>query len=257
MTSAHRVPGRRRLPGALVAGSAAVVLLTGCGGGDASDRTAAAASSASSAAASSAQATEEPDLASGLLPADAFGPDATVLALSPEQLRVGSGIVGGGADVTVTPENCRAAVDGTQPALDAFEDVAAQSATTGSATTVQMLVRGGPVEDAVAQLADAAERCPEARLASPQIGEATITFEQLPVADLGDGAALLRYTTTIAAPDGSQVAVPTLVAAVEDDDRLLLLVSLDTGFGGAAPADPAAFAELLEQAYETQADALG
>ncbi|MGY1836081.1 hypothetical protein ACI79P_13315 [Blastococcus sp. SYSU DS0510] len=251
MTSAHRVTG------VLVAGPAAALLLAGCGG-DASDRTAAAASSASSAAAaSSAQATRAPDLASGLLPADAFGPGATVLALSPEQLRVGSGIVGSGADVIITPESCRAAVDGTQPALDAFDDVAAQSATTGSTTTVQMLVRGGPVGEAVEQLAGAAERCPEARLTSPRLGEATITFEELPVAELGDGSALLRYTTTIAAPDGTRVTVPTLVAAVEDDDRALVLLSVDTGLGGAPAGDPAAFAELLEQAYEVQADALG
>ncbi|MGY1849491.1 hypothetical protein [Blastococcus sp. SYSU DS1021] len=255
MTSAQRLPGRHRRPGALLAGAAAVVLLTGCGGGDASDRTAAAASSA--AEASAAQATEAPDLASGLLPADAFGPDATVVAVSPEQLRLGAGIAAAAPDVQITPDSCRAAVDGTQPDLAAFEDVAAQSATTGSATTVQMLVRGGPLDGAVAQMADAAERCPEAQLASPQIGEAAVSFENLPVADLGDGSALVRYTTAITAPDGSRVTVPTLIGAVEDDDRLLLLVSLDTGLAGATPADPAPFAELLQQAYETQADALG
>ncbi|MGY2082462.1 hypothetical protein [Blastococcus sp. SYSU DS0539] len=257
MSSASCVAGRRRLPGVLLAG-AATVALAGCGGDDASDRTVAASSSASSSAAASsaAEGTEAPDLASGLLPATAFGPDATVVAVSPDQLRQGAGIAAAAEDLQITPESCRAAVDGTQPDLDDFDDLAAHSATTGASSTVEMLVRGGPTEDAVAQLAGAAERCPEAQVSSPQFGQATITFEDLPVDDLGDGSALLRYTTTLTGPGGSQVAVPTLIGAVEDGDRLLLLLTIDAGQTGVGATDPAAFADLLAQAYETQADAL-
>ncbi|MGO8609989.1 hypothetical protein ACC848_44340, partial [Rhizobium johnstonii] len=78
---------------------------------------------------------------------------------------------------------------GTQPDLKDFDDVAAVSATVGTTVTVEMLVRGGPIEGSVAQLADAPERCPEAQISSPDIGEATVLFEDVPVADLGDGAA--------------------------------------------------------------------
>jgi hypothetical protein len=254
MSSAHRVPRRHRLPGVLLTGLASTVLLAGCGGSEESADEPAASDAASS---SPAEETSEPDLASGLLPAGAFGPDATVIAVSPEQLRQGAGLAAAAEDLQISPESCRAAVDGTQPDIDDFDDLAAQSASTGASTTVEMLVRGGPTEDAVAQLADAAQRCPEAQITSPEIGQATVTFENLPVDDLGDGSALLRYTTTVSAPDGSSVSVPTLVGAVEDGNRLLLLLAIDTGQDPAGATDPAAFADLLRQAYETQADALG
>ncbi|MCW2706116.1 MAG: uncharacterized protein JWQ37_4111 [Blastococcus sp.] len=62
-------------------------------------------------------------------------------------------------------------------------------------------------------------------------------------------------------PDGSQVTIPTLTGAVEDGDRLLVLMNLDAGGAShgttpAAPQDPAAFADLLAQAYDTQASVL-
>jgi hypothetical protein len=90
------------------------------------------------------------------------------------------------------------------------------------------------------------------------MGQATVTFEPLPVSDLGDRAALLRYTTAVTLPDGSQGTVPALIGAVQDGDRLLVLMTLDGGGGTASGAvlDPAAFADLLAQAYEAQAAAL-
>ncbi|SOD99269.1 hypothetical protein [Blastococcus haudaquaticus] len=237
--------------------TAVLALGTACGGGDEQGEEAA----ATTASSSSAEETPAPDLASGLLPAEAFGADATVVAISPEQLAQGAGLAASGAEgLQVTPEECAVAVEGTQPKFEDFDDVAAQSATGASATTVEMLVRGGPTKDAVAQLATAGERCPQAQVTSPSFGQAIITFEQLPVDDLGDGAALLRYTTAVSAPDGSSVTVPALIGAVEDGDRLLLMMSLETsalsGGAAAAPADPAAFADLLAQAYEAQAEAL-
>jgi hypothetical protein len=163
----------------------------------------------------------------------------------------------------VTPAECAAAVQGAQPSFADFEDVAAESATAGPATTVEVLVRGGPADDTVALLAAAAERCPQAQLTSPQFGRATVTFENLPVDDLGDGAALLRFTTDVTLPDGGRATVPALVGAVEDGDRLLVLTTLDTsgiaGSGATAGSpgpDPAAFGDLLRQAYEVQAAAL-
>ena len=71
---------------------------------------------------------------------------------------------------------------------------------------------------------------------------------------------MLRYTTAVALPDGTQATVPALIGAVQDGDRVLILMNLETSgvTGGAAgaPADPAAFADLLAQAYEAQAAAL-
>lgn len=155
-------------------------------------------------------------------------------------------------------------MEGAQPQFDDFDDfddIAAQSATSGSATTVQVLVRGGPTKNTVGQLQAAADRCPQATMTAPQFGRATITFESIPVADLSEGAALLRYETAVALPDGTEATVPALIGAMQDGERLLILMHLETsalGTGAPAvpPADPAAFADLLEQAHEAQTAAL-
>jgi hypothetical protein len=243
----------------ILALAACAALVTACGGGDAGEEQ----SGSTQAATSSAEETRAPDLASGLLPADAFGPDAAVVAITMEQLQQGAGLAASGSEnLQITPQECAVAVEGTQPQFDDFDDVAAQSSTSGSATTVEVLVRGGPTKDTVDQLEAAAERCPQAQIAAPEFGQATITFESLPVDDLGDGAALLRYTTAVSLPDGTQVTIPALIGAVQDGDRLLILMNLETtalgggGVAGAAPVDPAAFADLLAQAYEAQAEAL-
>lgn len=244
----------------LAAGLAAAAFLSACSGDDGS----VSAPRSSDAGSSSAETTSAPDLATGLLPASAFAPGAAVTAITQEQLEQGAGVVGTGEQAPqITPPECAAAVQGAQPTFTVFEDVAAQSATSGAATTVEVLVRGGPTEDTVGLLAAAAQRCPQAQLTSPQFGQATVTFENLPVAELGDEAALLRYTTAVTLPGGGRATVPALVGAVEDGDRLLVLTTLDTsgiaGTGDAAGSpglDPAAFGDLLQQAYEAQADAL-
>ena len=248
MSTAHS------LPGLLAAGLISTTLLAGCSGSEEEDAPAPAASS------SAEETAEEPavsDLAAGLLPAEAFGPDATVVSVSPEQLSQGAGIAAAAEGAEIQPEECRAAVEGTQPDLEDFADVAAQSASLGASTTVQMLVRGGPLEDVVVQLEQAAERCPQAQITLPGVGQAALTFENLPVDDLGDGAAVVRSAVVVAGPDGTQTSIPTLVGAVEDGDRLLLLLTIvaDPSQPGGS-ADPAAFTALLAQAYETQADAL-
>ena len=237
----------------LVATTASVVLLAGCGGGGDDD-----ASGSSSATSSSAAETSPPDLASGLLTAEAFPDDATVVAVSLEQLRAGAGLGALGKDLTITPEECAPAVQGTQPDLDAFDDVSGLSATSPAGVTVEILMRGGPTTGAVDLLSAAVERCPQAQITSPQIGTATVTFEPIPVPDLGDGAAALRFTTVVTAPDGTQTTVPALVGAFEDGDRLGVLTALADPRTPDAPApDAAGFATLLEQAYQVQSDALG
>lgn len=258
-TSARPTPVRSARA-VLAAGLAATAFLTACSADDGS----AAAPGSSEAGSSTAAGTSAPALASGLLPAAAFGPDASVTAITREQLQQGAGRAGAGAQAPqITPAECAAAVEGAQPTFAEFEDVAAESATSGAATTVEVLVRGGPTADTVALLAGAAERCPQAQLTAPQFGQATVTFENLPVTDLGDEAALLRYTTAVTLPDGARATVPALIGAVADGDRLLVLTTLDTsGIAGTGAAsgspglDPAAFGDLLQQAYEAQADAL-
>jgi hypothetical protein len=252
----RRPSGPLRLRGLLAAGLLSAAALTGCGSedGDAGPR----ADSTGKAAEASAKEKAEVDLASGLLGADAFSPDAVVESVSPEDLQKGAGLAASFSDVQVTPEACNGAVQGTQPDLDDFDDIAAVSATENTSVIVEMLVRGGPVEGTVTALAGAAERCPEAQISSPQIGQATVRFEDLPVADLGDGAAALRYTTVVALPDGTEVSVPALLGAVEDGDRLIVLTSLAVDPTGAPvpPLDAEAFTALLQQAFEKQADAL-
>ena len=247
-----------RLRGLLAAGLLSTAVLTGCGGDDADDQ---AAPTGDKAAQSAAKEEPEADLASGLLGADAFGPSAVVTAVSPEDLEQGADEATSLAEgAQVTPAECGTALGKTQPDFSDFEDVAAVSATEGSTVVVEMLIRGGPVEDEIDALTDTAERCPQVQISAPALGQASVTavFENLPAPDLGDDAALVRYTTTVALPDGTQGSVPMLIGAVEDGDRLVFLTTLaaDPTAAAAAPPDAAVFTSLLEQAYETQAAAL-
>ncbi len=250
---------RFRLRGLLAAGLLSTAVLTGCGGDDPDDGPPA----ESDAKAAEASAKQEPepqvDLASGLLGADAFGPDAVLTSVSPEELEQGADQATAMAEgAQVTPAECNAALEKTQPDFADFEDVAAVSATEGTGVVVEMLIRGGPVEGTVDQLAGTAVRCPQIQVSSPQFGEATAVFESLPVPDLGDGSAVVRYTTTLVLPDGTEASLPMLLGAVEDGERLVFLTSLAADPSGAAAVAPdvAAFTSLLEHAYETQADAL-
>ena len=160
----------------LVAVTAGAVLLAGCGGGGGGDEAAGSSTTTSSSAAES----SPPDLAAGLLTAEAFPDDATVVAVSLEQLRAGAGLGAMGKDLTITPAECAPAVQGTQPNLDAFDDVSGLSATSSAGLTVEILMRGGPTTGAVDLLAAAVEQCPQAQITSPQIGTATVTFEPIP-----------------------------------------------------------------------------
>jgi hypothetical protein len=243
-------------PRAVVAAAIFCVVLSACGGGSAGSDEAAAASSAPTSSSSSAPAepTEEAsDLAAGLLPTEAFGEQATVVPLSREQLQQGAGLAADPESLTIAPESCAAAVSGTQPQIDDFEDVAAISATTGATTTVEVLLAGEATAGSVAQLAEATESCPEARISSPELGEATLTFETLAVPDIGDGVAAVRYTTTLT-QGGQEVSVPALVGLVEDGDRVITLLTIATD--GSSP-DAREFASLLQQAFEVQAEELG
>jgi hypothetical protein len=244
--------GRSRLAAASAVGA---LLLAGCGGGGGGDRAAGTPTTASS---SSAAGSSAPDLAPGLLTQEQFGPDATVVAITREQLEAGAGLSAMGKDVQVTPDECAPAVQSTQPDLDAFDDIAAVTASSGGVVTVEVLLRGGPTSGVTDLLATAVEACPQAQISSPEIGTVTVTFEELPVDDIGDSGAALRYTTVVDLPDGSQVTVPALLGVFEDGDRLGVVTTLsDPTAPDAAAPDPEAFVDVLRQAYQVQADALG
>jgi hypothetical protein len=249
---------RPRSSVAVLAGLAAAGLLAGCAsgqGGSAAASSSTTTSAAASSAASSSGSVSGSKLTKGLLPADAFGTQATVIGLTLEQLRQSTSTLAAGsmAGIQVEPPSCAAAVQGTSPDYDKVDDLAAQSAVGASGATVEALMTGGPAKGAAEKLRGATAACPQATLTLPQAGQATITFTTLPIKDLGDDAAAVQMTTAVTKPDGTKASVPALIGAVEDHDRLLLLIT--AGTNGAAP-DPAAFTALLEKAYSTEHAAL-
>jgi hypothetical protein len=163
---------RRRRLGLLTVGLVGSAALAGCGSdveGEASPGTSS--SSASSSAASSSAAAESTgaldgaeDLSAGLLPADAFGSGAQVTPISADQIEQQAqfGGLGGQQDLTITPEACAPAVKGIQPGLDDVAGLAAQTATVGSTTTVEILAAGEGIAAGVEELASTAETCPQA-----------------------------------------------------------------------------------------------
>src|SRR3954470_3553044 len=249
-------PRRRRI-GLLTAGLLALATVAGCSSeieGRASESTSSSSAGSSSASGSTGAPDDVEDLSAGLLPADAFGAGAQVTPITADQLGQGGAQLGGLGldDLTITPESCAPAVQGTQPGLDDLEGLGAQTATAGSSATVEILAAGPGVTEGVDDLASTAQTCPQATITAPTIGTATVTFGALDVPDLGDGSAGLTMTLALTAPDGQPVTVPLLLGMVADGERLVSLTASDpTG-----AVDPAAFAALLQQAYEHQADAL-
>ncbi|MEX5720005.1 hypothetical protein [Geodermatophilus maliterrae] len=254
---------RRRPVLAAAAGLLAAPLLAACGGDDvggtaspASTSSAAASSAAaeSSASPAGASASGGTDLAPGLLPAEAFGAGAQVTPLTEQQLAQGAALAGGSVEgLEVSPPECADVVQGTQPSFDEYEDVAAQVAVLGTTTTVQALVGGGPAADALSTFEPPRDGCTSVQVTSPEIGTAIVDYAELDVPDLGDGSAGASVTTTVTGPDGQPLSVPALVGVVQDGERALVLLSTDTQ--GGTP-DPAAFADLLQQAFDAQAAAL-
>jgi hypothetical protein len=252
-TMRRRPPTRSRRALLRASGLAAAVTLAACGSGEVSGQASAGSSAAASGtAASSASLADAEDLSAGLLPVEAF-PDGTVVTpVTREQLQQQSQVAGGSLEgLTVTPESCTQAVQGTQPGLDDVDCLAAQTATLGSDATVEVLASGEAVADSVDQLTSGVADCPQATVTSPQFGTATIAFSSVDAPDLGDGVAVVSFTTSVTS-NGQAVTVPALIGLVQDGDRVVTLVS--TSATGAA--DPAPFLALLQQAYEHQADAL-
>jgi hypothetical protein len=246
MTRSPRARRTTLLATGLVAGA----VLAGCSS-DADVREAAATGSPSPSAEAAAATSAGPDLAAGLLPAEAFGADARVIPVSGEELSHGAlAGMGSPADVEVGPEACAAVLQALpvqQP--PAADDVAAQVAVRGTTYTAELLAVAGPAADLVGRVPELVGQCPQVTVSAPEHGSATVDLATFDVPDLGDAAVGVSVGVTATEPGGAQRTVAGLVGLVRDGDRV---VALATGDREGAEADRAAFTALLEQAYETQ-----
>jgi hypothetical protein len=207
------------------------------------------------------------DLRDRLLPASAFGDDATVVALSLEQLGAAGAGWGGwgggwpgpwyggdddrrgdrGGDVTVEPAECRAAVD----ALPLFDGDAvtlvAQAARTPQTQTVEVLAESPDVAALQLPVDQLAAGCSTVTATGPWGWTTTVEVRPLEVPQLGQQSGGVQFTVDAAGEE----SVNVLVGYVVDGSRGLLLAQ-SAAPDGAAP-DPAAFTALLSEAAEAAA----
>ncbi|MGY1703742.1 hypothetical protein ACI79C_04145 [Geodermatophilus sp. SYSU D00697] len=248
---------RRSLP-ILLAGVGLLTATSACadrGSGEAAAPSSGASSAASPAApspaAEEAELSTEDELAAGLLPPEAFGPDAQVVTVDVRQLSTsGSGGLPPGG--TVTPPECGQSVGSTQLTPEDFGVVVAQTATTGTGVTAQVLAESEQVDGEEPQFDEVVARCPEVTVELPDGSRATITFTDFEVPDVGDTSDGVAFTTAVQGADGTSVTVPTLIAVAAEGQRLLFLQQ--TG-ASSAPLDEAAFTALFEDAFEAQQQA--
>lgn len=222
--------GRSVLGAVLVAGTA---LLTACG-------------SAAPAAVSEAAATvSTPDeLRGALLPASAFGPDATVVGLTLDQLGQLPGPGGLPAGTTVDPPVCAAAF-AMVPSADELPTLVARGAWTADLRTLEVLAEGPALDGLQLPVDQLLATCTQATGTAPDGTVTTVGLAALDTPPLGDAAAGLEVTVT--RPEGT---VSALVALVSLNARAVLLVQ--TGTAGALP-DEAGFSTLLTRAADAAA----
>jgi hypothetical protein len=258
-----------RLPRGLLVGAAAVSLVAGCGGNGGSSGNTAAGSSSSSAASGP----KESPLSKGLLSPSAFGSQATVVTMTLQQFQQATqGKLSQAADLKVDPPQCADALKSTQPDPNRIKDLVAEAATAENggqgAITVEAIATGDLVDGATGKLDAAVQDCPKITITSPQIGQATVEFSKIDVSKVAGKAAAVQFTTTITPPGHSAVTVPALVGAVQDRDRLVMLIvaaannpeaaqSSGAAQPSVAPPDTATFTSLLQKAYTTEKNALG
>jgi hypothetical protein len=225
----------------LVAGT---VALTGCG--DQPGAAAPVSPAGSTAAATGSTAGTPDELRDALLPASAFGSDATVGGLSVEQLGdlpVLAGLPGG---ATVAPPLCAAAlslpgVSGGQPAL------AATAAYTDTARSLEVLADGPALDGLRLPVDELLAACSTVTVTGSDGAATTVSLSELAVPELGDAAAGLTVTVTGAEPGGLGRSGSALVGLVSQGSRAVLLAQ--TGTAGAVP-DAGDFTALLSRAAE-------
>ncbi|SDD24816.1 hypothetical protein SAMN05660690_3776 [Geodermatophilus telluris] len=245
--------GRGRVATAWVALGAGAVLTAGCAG--VSD---AAAPVSPAAATTPAVAPASPDaLRDRLLPAAAFGADATVVGLTLEQ--AGTGLAGLAGDwwdgdtgaPTVEPALCGSAlgaVAGAAGSPDAESPVlVAQAALGPQARTVEVLAESPALAGVQLPVDRLLAACATVTVTAPGGETATVGLSPLDAPELGDAGAALRVTVDRA----GQATATALVGIVVDGGRGLLLAQ--TAAPGAAEPDPGAFTALLGDAAEAAA----
>ncbi len=232
-----------------------------------------------SATPSPAPGTEEPapegstsdDLRDRLLPASAFGADATVVGITLDQLGAagpgwggwgghwghdGDGDHDGWADeVTVEPEGCRAALEALEglEGLEGLDDEAgdlvwaAQAARTPQAQTVQVLAESPQIAELQLPVDQLLAECGTVTATGPWGWSATVEATPLDVPELGQQSAAVQVTVDWAGRE----SVSVLVGLVVDGSRGLLLAQ--SAAPDAAAPDAAAFTALLTEAAETAA----
>lgn len=252
---------RRRMSAVLVT-VAASALLAACAGQNGGTASGSSSATSSTAASSSSSGARQSSLSKGLLPASAF-PQATVVSMTLQQFKQATaGQFGQAAGLQVSPPQCATALQTTQPDVDQVKDLVAQSANQQGSVTVEAIMSGSSVSGAVDKLKTALSSCPKIDITAPQLGTATVTFTPLDVSGVSDQAAAAQYTVTIAPPNHAPVTVPALIAAAQDHDRLVLLMTIAANDvnaqGGPPPATPDtnAFTTLFGKAYSTEKKAL-
>ncbi|WP_448627887.1 hypothetical protein [Geodermatophilus sp. URMC 64] len=244
----HTASRTRRAAGLLGAGLVTGAVLTGCG----SDETATAPAAATGPATAAAPAadTATPDLADGLLPATAFGPDATVIPVPADRLDRAGDLAGALAFVQVTPDSCATALREALPQVAAVSEAAAEVARSGDTVTAELLARPAGA-DAVGQFTTLSQACASAQVSAGEHGEGTVTVTPLGLPALAGGvpAAAVSVAVEATGPDGQAWSGTALAAVVQDGDRVLALAQAAPS-GGAV--DPATFTDLLQQAVDAQ-----
>ncbi|MGY1622076.1 hypothetical protein ACI789_07780 [Geodermatophilus sp. SYSU D00965] len=244
---------RRNLP-VVLAGLGVLTAVSACaerGGGEAAAPSSSAGPAATSPVAEEAELSTEDELAAGLLPPEAFGPDAQVLTVDVRQL-ASSGTGGLPPGGSTTPPECGQSVGSTQLTPEDFGVMVAQTATSSAAVTAQVLAESEQVDGEAAQFGEVLEKCPEVTVAAPDGSTATVTFSDFEVPALGDASDGIAFTTAVQGADGTSITVPSLMAVATDGPRVLFLQQTGTN---SAPLDEAAFTGLFEDAFEAQQQA--
>jgi hypothetical protein len=267
-----RTSVRGSVSGAVLAAGAAV-LLTACGGQPAVDAAGPVGVSEAAATGSAGPATETTeapagDLAAGLLPGSAFGPDAEVVALPDDAPGWWSGHDGWDHDgwghdgwghdgwwghgdgpedlpegMGVEPAACADVLAALPELPDEEPEVAGQVATTDQLRTYQVLADGPALEGLQLPVDQLLADCSQVTVTGPWGMTATLSVTELDAVDRG--AATTALSIAVTSPAGDRAG---LVGVVTQGSRAMMLAQ--TAEDGTTP-DPAAFTALLDQAADT------
>ena len=227
---------RRSAFGAVLAGTA---VLSACGGQPAGGS----AGPVSEAAATGSAVATPDDLRDGLLPAAAFGEDATVVGLSLEQLGQLPALAGLPQGTSIDPPLCGAALSMLPRPGDEPPTLVATGAYTDQVRTLEVLADGSALDGLELPVEQLLAACPTVTATGADGTVTTVSLAELGLPDdLGEARAGLQVTVT--GPDGS---VSALVAVVSQGSRALLLAQ--SGAAGALP-DAQGFTDLLAAATD-------